>query len=117
PVSLTQVPPGHGVPAATVPQPPLPVQFAPALEPPLHRIVMRSESRKSAELSGRLSAVTEPAEQSAVPLPLAVMVLMTQGLVAALLCAALGMGSGGPSRQPAFVHRSSAHFARAQVPR
>jgi len=43
-----------------------------------------------------LSAVTEPAEQSAVPLPLAVMVLMTQVLVAALLCAALGMGSGGP---------------------
>src|SRR5207247_237627 len=77
-------------------QPALPVQFAPALEPPLHRIVMRSESRKSAELSGRLSAVTEPAEQSAVPLPLAVMVLMTQVLVAALLCAALGMGSGGP---------------------
>src|SRR5216110_2101999 len=85
PVSLTHVPaPPH---ASVVPQPPPPVQFAPGVVPPEHRIGMRSPVRKMPELRGRFSAVTDPATQSAVPAPLAVMVLMTHVLVALLLCA------------------------------
>src|SRR5207247_1990446 len=65
PVSLTHVPPpAH---ATVVPQPPLPVQFTPGVDPPEHRIGMRSADRKIAELSGMLRAVVEPALQSAVP--------------------------------------------------
>jgi len=114
PVSLTQVPPGHD-PPATVPQPPPPVQFAPGVVPPEHRIARRSESRKMPELRGRFSAVTDPATQSAVPAPLAVMVLMTHVLVAAPLCEEFGIGNGGPYRQPAFVHCICAHFALLQL--
>jgi len=114
PVSLTQVPPGHDPPAA-VPQPPPPVQFAPGVVPPEHRIGMRSPVRKMPELRGRFSAVTDPATQSAVPAPLAVMVLMTHVLVALLLCAEFGIGNGGPYRQPAFVHCIIAHFALLQL--
>src|SRR5437660_6481502 len=113
PVSLTHVPtPPH---AATVPQPPPPVQFAPGVVPPEHRIARRSESRKMPELRGRFSAVTDPATQSDVPAPLAVMVLMTQVLVAAPLCDEFGIGNGGPYRQPAFVHCIIAHFALLQL--
>jgi len=53
PVSFTQLPPGHE-PTATVPQPPPPVQFAPGVDPPEHRMGMRSACRKIAELSGML---------------------------------------------------------------
>src|SRR5437899_5402646 len=77
PVSLTQLPPGHGVPAAMVPQPPLPVQFPPAFDPPEHRIGMRSPVRKMPELSGRFRFVTLPAPPSALPEALAVTVLIT----------------------------------------
>src|SRR5437016_12255031 len=69
PVSLTQVPPGQE-PTAMVPQPPPPVQFAPAVEPPEHRIGMRSPVRKIPELSGRLRAVVLPTLQSALPVAL-----------------------------------------------
>ena len=111
PVSLTQLPPGHGVPLAMVPHPPPPVQLPPAFDPPEHRIGRRSPSRKMAELSGTLSAVVVPAAQSAVPAAFAVIVLITHVLVDAPRCAVLGIGSGGPNRQPAFVHFSRAHFA------
>src|SRR5213595_1898539 len=64
PVSLTHVPPPAQ--ATDVPQPPPPVQFAPAVDPPEHRIGMRSPVRKMPELSGRLRFVVLPALQSAV---------------------------------------------------
>src|SRR6059036_2872933 len=104
PVSLAQLPPGHGVPAAMVPQPPVPVQLPPALVPPLHRIGIRSPSRKVPALSGRLRAVTLPAEQLAPPDAFAVSVLITHVLLDAPRCEALAIGSGGPKRQPEFVH-------------
>ena len=115
PVSLTQVPPGHDPPAA-VPQPPPPVQFAPGVVPPEHRIGMRSPVRKMPELSGRFRFVTLPAAQSALPEAFALRVLTTHVLVAAPPFEELGIGSGGPKRQPAFVHFSKAHFALAQLP-
>src|SRR5439155_26381397 len=65
-VSLSQVPPGHEF-CATVPQPPGPVQGAPAVDPPTHRIGMRSPVRKSCELSGTLSLLVLPALQSPMP--------------------------------------------------
>src|SRR5437879_980659 len=116
PVSLTQLPPGHGVPAAMVPQPPLPVQFAPAFDPPAHRIGMRSPVRKMPELSGRFRSVTLPAAQSALPEALAVSVLITHVLVAAPPFEELGMGSGGPKRHPAVVHLVCVHLAFLQLP-
>src|SRR5947199_6506530 len=65
PVSLTHVPPpAH---ATDVPHPPPPVQFAPGVDPPEHRIGMRSPVRKIPELSGRNRPVVLPALQSAVP--------------------------------------------------
>ena len=113
PVSLTHVPPpAH---ATVVPHPPLPVQFTPGVDPPEHRIGMRSADRKIAELSGMLRAVVEPALQSAVPAAFADTVLMTHVLVAAPLCEGFGMGSGGPNRQPAFVHVRRAHFGPLHV--
>jgi len=115
PVSLTQVPRGQG-PAALVPQPPPPVQFAPGVEPPEQRIAMRSPARKVPELSGSVRPLTLPVEQSEVPVAFAVAVLMTHVLVAAPLCEELGIGSGGPKRQPAFVHLVWAHFALLQAP-
>ncbi|PYO39046.1 MAG: hypothetical protein DMD33_20245 [Gemmatimonadetes bacterium] len=115
PVSLTQMPPGQES-GATVPQPPLPVQFPPSLDPPEHRIGMRSASRKIAEVSGRFRPVTLPAAQSALPVAFAVSVLITHVLVAAPLCEVLGMGSGGPKRQPAFVQLVLAHVALLQLP-
>ena len=115
PVSLTQVPPGQE-PTAIVPQPPPPVQFAPAVEPPEQRIGMRSPARKVPELSGSVRPLTLPVEQSEVPVAFAVAVLMTHVLVAAPLCEELGIGSGGPKRQPAFVHLVWAHFALLQTP-
>src|SRR5438552_13544759 len=116
PVSLTQLPPGHGVPAAMVPQPPVPVQFAPAFDPSEHRIGMRSPVRKMPELSGRLRFVTLPAAQSALPEAFPLRVLITHVLVAAPPFEELGIGSGGPKRQPAFVHFSKAHFPLLQLP-
>ena len=114
PVSLTQVPPP---PHTTVsPQPPPPVQFAPGVVPPEQRIAMRSPARKVPELSGSVRPLTLPVEQSEVPVAFAVAVLMTHVLVAAPLCEELGIGSGGPKRQPAFVHLVSAHFALLQTP-
>ena len=102
PVSLTHVPaPPH---ASVVPQPPPPVQFAPGVVPPEQRIGMRSPVRKMPELSGRLRPEVLPALQSAVPEAFAVIVLMTHVLVAAPVCEEFGIGSGGPKRQPAFVH-------------
>src|SRR5947207_6010046 len=114
PVSLTHVPPPAQ--ATDVPQPPPPVQFAPAFDPPEHRIGMRSPVRKMPELSGKLRFVTLPAAQSAVPEALAVRVLITHVLVAAPPFEELGIGSGGPNRQPAFVHFSRAHFPLLQLP-
>ncbi len=114
PVSFTQLPPpAH---ATVVPQPPPPVQFAPGVDPPEQRIGMRSPVRKMPELSGRFRPVVLPALQSAVPVALAVAVLMTHVLVAAPACEVLGIGSGGPKRQPAFVHLVWAHFALLQTP-
>jgi len=113
PVSLTQVPPGHE-PASTVPQPPLPVQFAPGVDPPEHRIAIRSASRKMPELSGTFRPVVEPVEQFAVPAALAVIELMTQLLVAAPWWERFGIGSGGPNRQPAFVHCRNLHVPPGQ---
>ena len=114
PVSFTQLPPpAH---ATVVPQPPPPVQFAPGVDPPEQRIGMRSPVRKMPELSGRFRPVVLPALQSAVPAALAVAVLMTHVLVAAPACEVLGIGSGGPKRQPAFVHFVWAHFALLQAP-
>ncbi|TMB08653.1 MAG: hypothetical protein E6J71_28800 [Deltaproteobacteria bacterium] len=77
---------------------------------------MRSPVRKMPELSGRFRPVVLPALQSAVPAALAVAVLMTHVLVAAPACEVLGIGSGGPKRQPAFVHFVWAHFALLQAP-
>src|SRR5947208_15601905 len=77
PVSLTQLPPGHGVPAAMVPQPPLPMQFPPEIDPPEHPIGMRSPVRKIPELSGRFRFVTLPAAQYAVPVAFPLAVLIT----------------------------------------
>jgi len=114
PVSLTHVPPPAQ--ATDVPQPPPPVQFAPAVDPPEHRIGMRSPVRKMPELSGRLRSVVLPALQSAVPAAFPVIVLMTHVLVAAPACEEFGIGSGGPKRQPAFVHWVWAHFALLQAP-
>src|SRR5437016_9107256 len=114
PVSLTQLPPGHGVPGAMVPQPPLPVQFPPAFDPPEHRIGMRSPVRKMPELSGRFRFVTLPAAQSAVPEAFPLAVLITHVLVAAPPCGELGLGSGGPKSVPAFVQCSKAHCALAK---
>src|SRR2546428_1365611 len=115
PVSLTQLPPGHGVPAAMVPQPPLPVQFPPAFDPPEHRIGMRSPVRKIRKLSGRVRFVTLPAAQSALPEALAVRVLITHMLVAAPPFEELGIGSGGPKRQAAVGHLVWVHFALLQA--
>src|SRR5436309_7769091 len=97
PVSLTQMPPGQE-PAAVVPQPPPPVQFAPGVDPPEQRIAIRSPLRKIAELSGALSWVVDPVEQSPIPVASRVMVLMTQLLVVASECLRSGIGSGGPNR-------------------
>src|SRR5437870_12854439 len=92
PVSLTQVPPpAH---ATVVPQPPPPVQLAPGVVPPEHRIGMRSPVRKIPELSGRLRAVVLPTLQSALPVAFAVIVLRTHVLVAAPVCEEFGIGSG-----------------------
>src|SRR5437764_7070033 len=114
PVSFTQLPPpAH---ATVVPQPPPPVQFAPGVDPPEQRIAMRSPARKVPELSGSVRPLTLPVEQSEVPVAFAVAVLMTHVLVAAPLCEELGIGSGGPKRQPAFVHLVWAHFALLQAP-
>src|SRR5437899_7207151 len=99
PVSFRQVPPGQE-PARTLPQPPPPAQFAPGAEPPAHRIGIRSPSRKNPKLSGTLNAVIAPVEQSAVPVSSAVIVLMTQVLVAAPAWDRFGIGSGGPKRHP-----------------
>jgi len=115
PVSLRQVPPAQE-PAAMVPQPPLPVQLAPGVVPPEQRIGMRSPERKVPELSGRVRPLTLPAAQSEVPVAFAVAVLMTHVLVAAPPGEELGIGSGGPKRQPAFVHLVWAHFALLQAP-
>src|SRR5437879_13575539 len=93
PVSLTQLPPGHGVPAAMVPQPPLPVQFPPAFDPPEHRIGMRSPVRKMPELSGRRRFVTRPTAQRALPEAFRRAVWSTHVLVAARPLDALGTGS------------------------
>ena len=83
PVSLTQVPPP---PHATVsPQVPLRVQFAPGVVPPEQRIAMRSPLRKIFELSGKLSWLVDPVEQSPIPVASLVIVLTTQLLVAAPL--------------------------------
>ena len=41
---------------------------------------------------------------------------MTHVLVAAPACEVFGIGSGGPKRQPAFVHWVWAHFALLQAP-
>ena len=113
PVSLTQVPPGQ---AAALPfgHPPEGVQFPPALDPPLHRMAMRSWLRKVCELSGRVSAVVDPVAQSAVPAAFAAARLMMQLLVADPLCDVFGMGSGGPNRQPAFVHCMNLHLPPGQ---
>ena len=114
PVSLTHVPtPPH---ASVVPQPPPPVQFAPGVVPPEHRIGIRSPVRKMPELSGRFRFVTLPTLQSALPVALAVIVLRTHVLVAAPVCEEFGIGSGGPKRQPVFVHFVWAHFALLQAP-
>ena len=99
-----------------VPQPPLPVQLAPGVVPPEQRIGMRSPERKVPELSGRVRPLTLPAAQSEVPVAFAVAVLMTHVLVAAPPGEELGIGSGGPKRQPAFVHLVCAHFALLQTP-
>ena len=115
PVSLSQVPPGQD-PTAVVPQPPPPVQLAPGVLPPVHRIGMRSPLRKMPELSGRFRLLTVPALQSAEPVALAVMVLTTHVLVAAPAWEAFGIGSGGPKRQPLFVHLVCAHLALVQAP-
>jgi len=92
------------------------VQFAPAVDPPEHRIGMRSPVRKMPELSGRLRFVVLPALQSAVPAAFPVIVLTTHVLVAAPACEVFGIGSGGPKRHPAFVHWVWAHFALLQAP-
>src|SRR5213080_1860398 len=114
PVSLTHVPtPPH---ASVVPQPPPPVQFAPGVVPPEHRIAIRSPVRKMPELSGRFRFVTLPTLQSALPEAFAVIVLRTHVLVAAPLCEEFGIGSGGPKRQPAFVHWVWAHLALLHAP-
>ena len=52
-----------------------------------------------------------PVEQSPLPEPSTLTVLMTQVLVAAFRCAPFGSGNGGPNRQPAFLH-----FRNLQVP-
>src|SRR5207244_3566264 len=78
------------------------------------RIAIRSASRKMPELSGTFRPVVEPAVQSAVPAALAVIVLMTQLLVAAPWWERFGIGSGGPNRQPAFVHCRNLHVAAGQ---
>src|SRR5438067_2199694 len=57
-----------------------------------------------------------PALQSALPAALAVIVLRTQVLVAAPVCEEFGIGSGGPKRQPVFVHLVWAHFALLHAP-
>jgi len=80
------------------------VQFAPGVVPPEQRIGMRSPVRKMPELSGRLRPEVLPVLQSAVPEAFAVIVLRTHVLVAAPVCEEFGIGSGGPKRQPAFVH-------------
>src|SRR5438132_792073 len=85
-----------------------PVLFVPALHVWLHTgqtwmpgaAGNRSPSRKISELSGRLR-LEAPVEQSAVPVALAVTVLMTQTLVGVL--PGFGIGSGGPNRQPTLV--------------
>src|SRR5947199_7441741 len=102
PVSLTHVPvPPH---ASVLPQPAPPVQLAPGVVPPEHRIGMRSPVRKIRELSGRLRFVVLPAAQSPLPEAFAVIVLITHMLNAAPLCEAFGIGSGGPKRHPVEVH-------------
>src|SRR5438445_5370821 len=60
----------------------------------------RSPVRKISELSGRLSCEA-PVVQFAVPVALAVTVLMTHTLVGVL--AVFGIGSAGPNRQPTPV--------------
>src|SRR5438132_1456839 len=60
----------------------------------------RSPSMKISELSGRLRLET-PVEQLAVPVALAVTVLMTHTLVGVL--PGFGIGSGGPNRHPTLV--------------
>src|SRR5207253_11275054 len=52
--------------------------------------------------------------QSAVPAALAVIELMTQLLVAAPWWERFGIGSGGPNRQPAFVHCRNLHVPPGQ---
>src|SRR5207249_1562319 len=66
------------------------------------------------ELSGTFRPVVEPVLQSAVPAALAVIVLMTQLLVAAPWWERFGIGSGGPNRQPAFVHCRNLHVPPGQ---
>src|SRR5256885_1445003 len=77
---------------------------------------LRSRVRTMPELRGRLGLVTSPAAQSALQEAFALRTLTTHVLVAAPPFEELGIGSGGPKRQPAFVHFSKAHFALAQLP-
>ena len=70
--------------------------------------------RKIPELSGRSYLVTVPAAQSLVPEPLTETVLMTQVLVAALLCEPFGMGSGGPNKQPTSEQSRNLHAPPGQ---
>src|SRR5256885_7768131 len=76
---------------------------------------LRSRVRTMPELRGRLGLVTSPAAQSALQEAFALRMLTTHVLVAAPPFEELGIGSGGPKRQPAFVHFSKAHFALAQL--
>ena len=112
PVSFVHVPPpGQALVPVLQVDPPQP---APGVVPPMQRFGRRSPARKIVEPSGRLKFVTTPVEQSAVPAPLAETVLMTQVLAAAFRCAAFGSGSGGPKRQPAFVHWRKLHVPPGQ---
>ena len=103
PVSLVHVPDPQF--PLSLPQPtPARVQSAPGVEPPAHRMGMRSAVRKSCELSGTFKLVVLPILQSPVPAASPDSTLMTQVLVAAPLCEVFGTGSGGPNKHPAFVH-------------
>ena len=113
PVSLTHVPPEQVFEGAVLQVPPAAPQPAPGVEPPTQRFGSRSPTRKIVEPSGRLKFVIAPVEQSLVPEPLAVTVLMTHVLVGGVL--PFGSGSGGPKRQPAFEHWRKLHVPPGQL--
>ena len=106
PVSLTHVPP--------LPQSAALEQPLPGVGPPPHRLGSRSPVKKMVPLSLSGERWITPVLQSATPPVSTGSVLTTHLLLEAPSCVPTGPGTGGPRRQPAFVHWSRLHVPPGQ---